>query len=325
MNLDHIPADAEPARPGLAVYARCCQALLATPARLLAPRRRDATVLARITDAGMPRAAAQVRLTVLPQSSYSAPTAIVAEGAWRPLQVGIGYQTFLVEHPKARFLVDPALCSDFDQVLEEMPRFFRRAVRPRGAVLGLADALDRVTLDVADIDFVLPTHIHWDHISGVLELPERTPLQVSRIERDWAVTSGPRGIHVPTRPLAGRRLESYELDGPPVLTFEHSHDLFGDGSVVIVDMPGHTPGSVGILLALENNDRVLLAGDAIWHNRQAELIRQKAPFPGLLADFDRDAAFATIHRIHALPRDLVVIPSHDHRAASSPWVSPAIS
>ncbi|WP_425300293.1 ABC transporter permease subunit, partial [Nocardia farcinica] len=39
------------------------------------------------------------------------------------------------------------------------------------------------------------------------------------------------------------------IDGPPVLSLARSRDVFGDGSVVLVDLAGHTPGSFGVLLA----------------------------------------------------------------------------
>ena len=90
--------------------------------------------------------------------------------------------------------------------------------------------------------------------------------------------------------LEGRTTIDYDLDGPPVLTFTRSHDLFGDGSVVLVDLAGHTPGSVGVLLHTSAGP-VLLAGDAAWHTYQVEDIRQKSSYPGGLADEDRAEAF----------------------------------
>ncbi|WP_454165304.1 MBL fold metallo-hydrolase [Gordonia iterans] len=318
-----ITTDRVPTSTRLTGYRLCCQGLLSTPFRLARPRRPDRALRALIVDAGLRRAAANVRLSVLPQARKTAPTSIVAEGVWRPRTVALGDRAFLIEHPRARFLVDPALCHDVhESVLPELPLPLRLAVRPEREVLGLADALGHAGLCTGDIDFVLPTHLHWDHISGVLELPGETPLHISRAEHSWVTAGGGRGINVPVRPLAGRDLTPYELDGPPVLTFERSHDLFGDGAVVLVDMAGHTPGSVGVLLALDDGSRVLLVGDAVWHTRQVTEIRQKAPFPGMLADSDRTAAFATIHRIHALPPGIHIVPSHD-RDASTRWIHPA--
>ncbi|NEW37279.1 MBL fold metallo-hydrolase, partial [Nocardia cyriacigeorgica] len=84
-----------------------------------------------------------------------------------------------------------------------------------------------------------------------------------------------------------------------------------------VDLAGHTPGSIGVLLAVDDGSRVLLAGDAVWNKLQIELIREKAPMPGLLFDADRDATFATIHRLHALPDGIEVVAAHDHDAVTA--------
>jgi glyoxylase-like metal-dependent hydrolase (beta-lactamase superfamily II) len=114
--------------------------------------------------------------------------------------------------------------------------------------------------------------------------------------------------------LEGRTTIDYELDGPGVLTFTRCHDLFGDGSVVLVDLAGHTPGSVGVLLHTSAGD-VLLAGDAAWHTYQVDDIRQKSSYPGGLADEDRDEAFRTLHRLHLVKDRVMVVPTHDPDAA----------
>jgi hypothetical protein len=59
----------------------------------------------------------------------------------------------------------------------------------------------------------------------------------------------------------------------------------------------------------------LLAGDAAWHTYQIEDIRQKASYPGGIADVDHDGAFRTLHRLHAVRDRITVVPTHDHDAA----------
>lgn len=301
-----------------ATLAACCGALAATPARLLAPRRPDRSLLARINDAGVPPARATVTLTALTQATQTAPTFAIAQGVLRPARLRLGMTTFLVEHPQARLLVDPSMCRDVHRtVLREVPAPLRHVIAPDRPVTGLADILDRARLAPEDIDFALPTHLHWDHVSGLLELPSRMPVRTNAVERDWALSGSTAPFGVARGPLLGRTFDVYQLDGPPVLTFARSHDVFGDGAVILLDLAGHTPGSVGVLLAVADRRRVLLAGDAIWHGMQVPRLRATAPFPGYLTDADRDATFATIHRLHALPDDITVVASHDHSAAQA--------
>ena len=102
--------------------------------------------------------------------------------------------------------------------------------------------------------------------------------------------------------------------GRQCLTFTRSHDLFGDNSVILVDLHGHTPGSVGVL-AHTQRGWILIAGDAAWHQLQIENARQKSGYPGVLVDEDRDETFKTLQRLHLARQAVTVIPTHDHQAA----------
>ncbi|MGQ4597922.1 MBL fold metallo-hydrolase [Nocardia sp. R6R-6] len=304
--------------PIVPTLLRCCAALAATPVRLLRPRRPDTTLLANLAVRPLPAVRATVRLTVLTQATMSAPTTIVAEGVRSLREMTLSMAAFLVEHPKARFLVDPALCADVHhRVLPELPFPVPLLVAPDKPVLGLSDALAAHDIACGDIDFVLPTHLHWDHVSGLLELPRSVEVRLPAVEYEWAMGGSHAPAGVARGPLRGRTFDRFELDGPPVLTFPRTKDLFGDGSVLLVDLAGHTPGSIGVLLAVDDGSRVLFAGDAVWSKLQVDLLREKAPMPGKLFDSDRDAAFTTIHRLHALPDDIELIASHDYEAVTA--------
>ncbi|HLS77145.1 MAG TPA: MBL fold metallo-hydrolase [Nocardia sp.] len=304
--------------PLLPTLVRCCTALAATPPRLLRPRRPDTDLLARLEVTDPPPARAAVRLTVLAQARTDAPEILVAEGHRSLRKYPMSYASFLVEHPKARFVIDPSMCSiPRRRVLPELPFPVPLLVAPDEPVRGLGDALDARGLSGADVEFVVPTHLHWDHVAGLLDLPGSVPVRLPAAEYEWAM-GGPRApLGVARGPLLGRAFDTFDLDGPPVFGFPGSHDLFGDGSVLMLDLSGHTPGSIGVLLAVDDGTRVLLAGDAVWGNIQIRLLREKAPMPGSLFDADRDAAFATIHRLHALPEGIEVIAGHDHAAIAA--------
>ncbi|MGY0502346.1 MBL fold metallo-hydrolase [Nocardia sp. FBN12] len=299
----------------LSTVLACCVAVAATGPRLLWPRGANKIFLDGLESAAVPPAHNTVGLTALVQADLCAPTAIVAEGVRTLRSTQLTMSSFLIRHPDATFLVDPAICAGVhERVLPELPFLVSQLVAPDDPVHPLTEVLAAHDLTGNDIDFVLPTHLHWDHVSGLYELPGLVPIRVPAVEYHWAMGGSHVPLGVARGPLRGRAFDLYELDGPPVLTFDRSHDLFGDGSVLIVDLAGHTPGSVGVLLAVDDGSRVLLAGDAVWSTLQIDLLREKAPIPGEFVDADRDKAFETIHRLHALPAEIEVIPGHDRAA-----------
>jgi glyoxylase-like metal-dependent hydrolase (beta-lactamase superfamily II) len=181
-------------------------------------------------------------------------------------RIAIAMTAFVVEHPSARFLVDPGMCSDVGtRVISQLPAVMRPAVRPPADAIPTSAALGADT-----VDFALPTHLHWDHVCGLLDLPS-LPVRVHRSELDWITTGEVAPVGGVRNALHGRPIDTYVLDGPPVLTFERSHDLFGDGSVLLVDLAGHTPGSVGILINTASG-RVLLAGHAALAGRYKDVV-----------------------------------------------------
>lgn len=297
-------------RPTAGTYLRAVGGLvgLVRPAR---PARRAADV----PIADLPRARTQVRLRALPQRPRAIPTVSIAEGVLRPWRSAIGYTSFVVEHPRARLLLEPAVCDDLDRhVWREVPAALRAIFKPSRRPTSTVAALDRAGIPPESLDLAIATHLHWDHVSGLVDLPG-LPLLTHAAEWRAAV----EGLAIPAGirdALAGREIRLVDLDGPAVLSFGRSHDLLGDGSVVLLDLAGHTAGSVGVLLATHAGP-VLIAGDALWHGVQLGPIRQKASLPGVFVDSDRAGTLDTLARLHAIRDRVRVVASHDHDAACS--------
>ena len=301
------------ARPGPKTYSA---ALATTLTGAIRPKQPDQRLLASLTDAGLPEGDTMVRVRPLRQIPSEVPTAFIVEGRRHPSKVRMGMTTFLIEHPDATFLVDPSVCDDVrPRVLSEMPALIRKAVEPPRHLVAVRDMLTDVGLGQADIAFALPTHLHWDHVSGLLDLPG-LEIKAHDVEWKWAMGTSVAPSAGVRASLVDRPVDTYNLDGPPVLTFARSHDFFGDGSVLLVDLAGHSPGSVGVLLRTERGP-VLIAGDAVWNNAQIEDIRQKAGFPGCFVDDDRRETFRTLHRLHAVRHQVTILPTHDHDATSA--------
>ncbi|MFD6443980.1 MBL fold metallo-hydrolase [Promicromonospora sp. NPDC060204] len=302
--------------PLLPVLGRAVAALVALSSDRRHPRLPDEAFRRSLRNVGLPTPAVSVTLTAFEQVARSVPTMAIVQGLRDPARVRNSMTAFLVRHPTATFLMDPAICGDLDQrVLPQLPKPLRAAVTPPADVISVTESLAQAGLDADDIDFALPTHLHWDHVSGLVDLPS-IPVRTSHAEWNWAMDGRRAPLGVARRALENRDVSFYELDGPPVLTFERSHDLFGDGSVVLVDMAGHTPGSVGVLLHLGAGRWALMAGDSVWHTLQVQTVRPTASFPGRLADADRTTAFQTVQRLAAVGPEVVIVPTHDHDASA---------
>jgi len=294
----------------------CCAALAGLPRGLVRPAPADHDLLAGLVDVGLPPSRAEFSVRALPQVARSVATPFIAEGVWNPRKIRNAMTAFVVQHPRVTFVVDPGICSQvIARAVAELPLALRLVVKPPSGVLDLTTSLEQAGIPATRLDFALPTHLHWDHVAGLLDLPG-LPMRVRSTELAWAMTGGIAPVGGVRSAVQGRPITEFELDGPPVLTFARSHDLLGDGSVTLVDLAGHTPGSVGVLLRTAHGP-VLLAGDAAWHSLQVEHIRHKASYPGMLADEDRTATFRTLHRLHAARNAVRVVPTHDHDAAQA--------
>jgi glyoxylase-like metal-dependent hydrolase (beta-lactamase superfamily II) len=107
----------------------------------------------------------------------------------------------------------------------------------------------------SDLKAMAVSHTHPDHIGNVEMFPS-TMLYVQKTEYEWP---GPNG-------------QPRFNPAHPVTLLEGDRDIFGDGSLIILSTPGHTPGHQSLLVKLPKTGAVLLSGDAVhfrgnWDSR----------------------------------------------------------
>ncbi len=96
--------------------------------------------------------------------------------------------------------------------------------------------------------------------------------------------------------------------------FEPSLDWFGDASVVLVPLFGHTPGSVGLVLRTETGKRFMFVGDAIWNAKALQNGASKPWFVRDIADNHAGETLRSLQRIlefQASNPGLEIVPAHD--------------
>jgi glyoxylase-like metal-dependent hydrolase (beta-lactamase superfamily II) len=218
----------------------------------------------------------------------------------------------LVRHPRGDLMIDTGFGRDIDMHFKTLPAF-GRALTTYSKGTPAADQLAAAGYERRSLRAVIVTHAHWDHVSGVADLPG-TPIWVTPEEHRF-ITGGAKLTEL-ARSLPGARWEEYALDGGPYLGFPRSHDVYGDGAIVIVPVPGHTPGSVAVFLSLPDGKHYALVGDLVW---QREGISEREERPWVvraMADLDPAGVRDNILRVAALTArfpDLVVVPAHDAR------------
>lgn len=165
---------------------------------------------------------------------------------------------FLIRHPAGDLLWDTGVPQSF----ADAPGGVTNVGKVKITVeTKLTDSLAQIGLKPQDIEFLAVSHSHFDHMGNANVFAASTWI-VDIDEHAWAF-----------RPAARSQpgFASYrELQSAPVQKIEGDGDLdvFGDGTVVIVQAPGHTPGHIVLLLKLRHAGAVLLAGD-LWNTKES--------------------------------------------------------
>lgn len=96
--------------------------------------------------------------------------------------------------------------------------------------------------------------------------------------------------------------------------YAQSLDLFNDGSVVLVAMPGHTTGSIGMFVTVDSGKCYFFIGDVAWKTGAVQLAAPKLWAASIIVDRDRDQTLRRVEQVRSVTLqypDLVLVPAHD--------------
>jgi glyoxylase-like metal-dependent hydrolase (beta-lactamase superfamily II) len=180
--------------------------------------------------------------------------------------------------------------------------------------------LPRLGFKPADVKNVIISHLHWDHAGGMRDFPYA---HFFIGHREWNFASNLSGVPLFKNAFikeqfcgAGLGIELIETDpNKPFKNFTASYDLFGDGSMVMVDLPGHSPGLMGLYVTMPSGRRFLFSADTFYF---PEGLEQRMPKSKLMQSLVSEGpeAGASIDRIYELMKSdpqLEIVGSHDYR------------
>jgi len=208
---------------------------------------------------------------------------------WSPgVNVGVSREfsdnCYLIKHGESLFLWDSGMSDAI-------------AAKPEGVSAGggiltlwvrktLASQLQQLSIAPTDITHVALSHFHGDHV-GNANLFTAATLYIQEPEYDAAF--GPDAAKFNFGPALYEKLR-----GNPTVKLNGDKDVFGDGSVVILSTPGHTPGHQSLQVRLPKRGVVVLSGDMVhfednWINRRVPA-----------RNFNKEQSVASMERIATL-------------------------
>ena len=220
----------------------------------------------------------------------------------------------LVAHGEDSFLFDTGLGSHIDSQFDiDMPSWLKPLMAYEKGE-SVVEQLRKSDL-LPQPGRIFLSHAHWDHASGVVDFPQLETWLPSA-EYEYMQTAAPPAVLPSQVSSPDIKWRQYDLSETEYAGFAQSYDIYGDGTVVLVGLPGHTPGSVGLFVNSKDGVRRFFVGDTVWNLDAVRKLRGKFWVSSLMVDLDRDAADRNVARLHALMDvnpDLRIIPAHDRR------------
>jgi glyoxylase-like metal-dependent hydrolase (beta-lactamase superfamily II) len=161
---------------------------------------------------------------------------------------------YLLKHPQGNVLFDtgchPIIQSDAQSRWGTMAKAMIPIGNPEENVI---DDLAKLQMTPLDIDVVVNSHFHTDHCGCNAFFKKATIIcHAKELENAQAENAAMMGFL------------RMDWDHPmPIETIDRDRDLFGDGKIILIPMPGHTPGMTTALVNLEQDGSFLLASDAV--------------------------------------------------------------
>ena len=184
------------------------------------------------------------------------------EKVWSPVSA------YLIQHPKGLVLIDTGFHTDIrtsqDAYLGPIKNVIFDAELPEGAAIH--EQLKQRGIKPSDIDFLVLSHLHSDHVSGLKLVKDAKKILVSDIEWNDA-----QQINNPNLQSMweGIDIETFRFRASPFGPENLAFDLFQDESIVFVSTPGHTNGLASTIIRT-NGNFVLLCSDVGYEKKSWE-------------------------------------------------------
>ena len=237
--------------------------------------------------------------------------------------VRIPVHAFAIEHERGLVLfdtgMDRAVITNPDYWPDKVTAFFMDHIFEfhQDPEEILINQLRRAGYEPVDVVKAVLSHLHFDHVGGIRDIPQ-AELFVSREEWEHMLekSAEQEGILRREIDIPGARwnkIDFQAVQDPSLAPFTECCDLMGDGSLMLLPTPGHTPGSLSMLVKRTDAPPLLLIGDLAYSAGGIEQNRM----PGTGDKRMLNESYRRVRGLKDRHPDLLIVPSHDWQAAEA--------
>lgn len=258
--------------------------------------------------------APEIGFAIIKTSRVAVMEGLLLPGGSFGKQIDSNFSAFLIKHRDEYLLFDTGMGRQIDQQYRaDMPLWWRPFFKYEAPVLPAREQLDHA--GIPPLRRVILSHSHWDHAGGILDFPEaRIGVAAAEMDVIRHPTRGPGGSWVSQIGSASIQWDLLKFQPQPYRGYAQSLDLFGDGTVVLVPMPGHTPGSIGMFLTVDSGQVYFFIGDVAWTVEAVKAGAAKFWAAAALVDGHAEQTQSSLDQLRILMRQdprLVLLPAHD--------------
>ena len=217
---------------------------------------------------------------------------------------------FLVVHPEGTLLWDTWAVPDdaWTPTGEPVARRIYLSdgrLRPISVTRSITGQIEAAGVSPDAITYLALSHSHWDHTANANRFTAAT----------WLVPQAEYALMLPATPPPVAQPSTFAaLRSSRTVTVDGRYDVFGDGTVVVLPTPGHTPGHQSLYVRLANTGGVVLSGDLYHYPEEYTLGR----LPTAEVDLEQTRASRAALDAFMAETGAVLWIQHD-RVASQGW------
>lgn len=218
-------------------------------------------------------------------------------------QVTLPVSSYLIEHPEGNVLIDTGWDNKYSKKNPNV--FLTKVSKP---IIKENESIDyklnNVGVSPKNLNYVILTHLDFDHTSGLNKVTDARNIIVSNDEIKDSKKYIFRYVKSDWKNV---NLKGFDFNNTGIGPVGKSYDLYGDGSILLVSTPGHSHGHLSVVV--KNNDKyVIIAGDAVYTHKSWQELKLQG------FTVDKKLAMKSIKWINEASRDkrvIEILANHD--------------